>query len=76
MRPCSASRPSSRRYEFVAQLLVFGAQRLIFGSECLNQVQQLPDQVPSGSVGDRIKVDIGNLQTDDTLRTSMDCDQH
>jgi hypothetical protein len=53
--------------QFVPQLLVFGAQCLILSHQCLNQVEQLRDHLPSGRVGDGIKVDIGNLHTDDTL---------
>ncbi len=56
-----------RPRQFVPQVLVFDAQRLIVGRQGLNQVQQLRDQLPSGRVGDGIKVDIGNLHTDDTV---------
>ena len=54
--------------QLITQLLVFSAQGLILGHQRLDQVEQLPDELPSGRVGDRIKVDVRNLHTDYTMR--------
>ena len=52
----------------IAQLLVCGAHGLILSHQRLNQVQQVPDHLPRGRVGNRIKVDIRNLHTGITMR--------
>jgi hypothetical protein len=52
----------------ISQLLDFGAQRLIFRDQRLNEVEQLLNRLPSGWICDGIKVDVRNLHTGNTMR--------